>query len=381
MTSPAMSPGARQDLLVLALSAFLAGCASLSPINAAARAGELERLRALLDEDARRVNEPDPLGWTPLHFAAQRGGPESVQLLLARGANPNARLRSTGGTVLHVAAASGNAESVALLLSHGAQPEAPDHHEWTPLHRAAIRGEPSVAESLLAAGANAVAWSRTNITPAQVAADHGHATLAELLLARGRRSLPVAFDFSGQCRWPVGDTSRFSYGCLGDAYRLHLNEAGPVHVVANLGVEATSVRVEVQTRVETGRSTEPGAALLGVGCMSERWAGYLAFVRTNGAWAIMRLEGKFKQLAAANAPSPRSVPADRPYALALECHNDPGGDTQVAFWVDGVRVGSASDPGRSAAIRGAALYADAFPGTVAFDDLVVRDLDQRPSLP
>jgi hypothetical protein len=56
----------------------------------AAAFGRVERLRALLDENAERVGESSPDGFTPLHLAIFGGSLEAAGLLIERGADPRA---------------------------------------------------------------------------------------------------------------------------------------------------------------------------------------------------------------------------------------------------------------------------------------------------
>ena len=131
-----MRADAAFGILLVMLTAILPACAQLTGIHAAARAGDVAQVRALLDKDAALVNALESAGWTPLHFAAQQGHQELAELLLARGADIHARLKYTGGTPLHVAASTGHASIVALLLAKGANANTTDDNEWTPLHRA-----------------------------------------------------------------------------------------------------------------------------------------------------------------------------------------------------------------------------------------------------
>ncbi len=63
-----------------------------SPINQAARAGNVKLLKLLVAAGA-DVNKPNARGYTALHLAVGRQSLESVQYLLASGANPNALMR------------------------------------------------------------------------------------------------------------------------------------------------------------------------------------------------------------------------------------------------------------------------------------------------
>jgi ankyrin repeat protein len=95
---------------------------------AAARTGDVPRLRALLDEhpDKRFVRDK-PYEWTLLHAAASRDqnsnapkdGLGAVNLLLERGLDPNARERGDNTYAMHWAAAAGDLPVVRRLADAG----------------------------------------------------------------------------------------------------------------------------------------------------------------------------------------------------------------------------------------------------------------------
>ena len=72
----------------------------LGDLHAAARAGDLETVQALLEKGA-AVNEYDQLGGTPLHDAAWNGDPAILSLLLDR---LDHYLRHRPALVAHIAA-------------------------------------------------------------------------------------------------------------------------------------------------------------------------------------------------------------------------------------------------------------------------------------
>jgi len=53
----------------------------------AAKQGDLERVKGILETDDRLANLRDESGATPLHYAAMNGHRQIVQLLLERGAD------------------------------------------------------------------------------------------------------------------------------------------------------------------------------------------------------------------------------------------------------------------------------------------------------
>jgi ankyrin repeat protein len=90
----------------------------------AAALGDLDRVRALLDEDPGRISEARPNGKRALSSAVEFGHHDIVKLLLERGADPNwpEGTYAPRGVALHAAARAGDRPVVELLLDHGADP-------------------------------------------------------------------------------------------------------------------------------------------------------------------------------------------------------------------------------------------------------------------
>ena len=89
----------------------------MAPIHNAARNGNLNRVKTLLNQGV-HVNSRDEHGATPLHWAAWMGRLNIIQELLRRGAHLNPRTRS-GMTPLHIAS---HIYPVHALLKAGANP-------------------------------------------------------------------------------------------------------------------------------------------------------------------------------------------------------------------------------------------------------------------
>jgi ankyrin repeat protein len=192
-------------VLLGSLPVALVGCVTLlavlgwssasfgGEIHDAARNGDLERVKALLNANPKVVfsldTNGDEEGCTPLHFAALNGHLDVVALLLASGAEVNATNR-TGWTPLHVAAEMGWPDVAALLLTNHAEVNARDKDRDTPLHVAAetagmvaSMGRKDVAGLLVANGAKVDATNSAGETPLHVAAARGSRGVAALLLA------------------------------------------------------------------------------------------------------------------------------------------------------------------------------------------------------
>lgn len=183
-------------------------------IHDAAKAGNIEKVRALLLADPNLVSskvQPDvtPLhlaageghkdivelllsykadvaaksigGFTPLHYAAMGGRMHVVELLLANKADVNAQAGRM--TPLCFAARKGYKDVVALLVASGATVDVKMPLRYTPLHDAAKGGYLDVAELLLANKADVNARNTFSFTPLHYAALEGHLDVVKLLLA------------------------------------------------------------------------------------------------------------------------------------------------------------------------------------------------------
>jgi uncharacterized protein len=144
--------------------------ATLSLFEAAA-AGEVERVEQLLETAAQAVNGYSADGWTPLHLAAFFGHHHLAELLLDRGADPRAvSHNANANTPLHAALAGGHMMTAGLLLGRGADVNAADGEGWRPLHIAAAGQAPvDLLKALVAQGADVRATNGAGQTALDVA--------------------------------------------------------------------------------------------------------------------------------------------------------------------------------------------------------------------
>ena len=173
-----------------AASADVAG-GSGRQLHAAASAGDVFRLRALLDGGA----DPNALnkhGFAPLHLAAASKGAAAeaaIETLVRGGAAVNARDASTdidgGRTALHHALMHGRGSHVALLCSLGADASIANGRGYTPLHHAAERAEASVVAALLRCGASLEARGKNGYSALHLAAFNGREEMGAALLEAG----------------------------------------------------------------------------------------------------------------------------------------------------------------------------------------------------
>jgi len=152
----------------------------------AAATGQIERLHALLADDASQANAYAPDGFTPLGLATFFGHPATVDVLLAAGADVN--LASREGmkvTPLASAAAARHSAIAQKLIAHGADVNARSASDFTPLHSAAANGDLEMANLLLDHGAEINSKSSDGKTPLSFARQQNRAEMETFLVARG----------------------------------------------------------------------------------------------------------------------------------------------------------------------------------------------------
>ena len=170
-------------------AALLMGATLLSgsPLVDAARRGEVELVRSMLDDGA-DVNAAQGDGLTALHASAERGHVEIARLLIAAGADLDAETRIGHYTPLHLAGRGGHGHVVLALAEAGADvSRATSNTGVTPLHLAAsaVGGEPAVATLLDHGAAVNAREASAGQTPLMFAAAYDRAAAVRELLSRG----------------------------------------------------------------------------------------------------------------------------------------------------------------------------------------------------
>ena len=189
----------------------------------AAKAGEVEEVRARLLEGAIEVDAVDKYGCTALQWACAKGHADCIKLLLEAdaekdmgkvatdglnfiaspvwncsygghaeglrilleaGANPRTA-NEDGETAVFITSSFGHTECLRLLLDAGADKNKPNRNGWTPIWVSSRNGRTDCLKLLFMAGADATiaphsGWARGR-TPLQIATERGHNACAALL--------------------------------------------------------------------------------------------------------------------------------------------------------------------------------------------------------
>ena len=128
----------KKILLSIIAALVLVGCTPT--LHKAAREGDADRVRKLLDAGADvnvRNADKQRLQYTPLHWAAYYGHLEIAEILISRGADLDAE-DPDYSTPLYLAAEEGHPKVVEFLISKGAEVNVKSSRwGYPPLHRAA----------------------------------------------------------------------------------------------------------------------------------------------------------------------------------------------------------------------------------------------------
>jgi len=147
----------------------------------AAGAGNMEKVRSLLDEGLKINKTTDTNGQLALSVAARAGQVEMVRYLLSQGAKVNASDRIT--SPFYEAVDGGNLEIVRLFISKGAKVNGKlPQSDQTPLFAAARNGSVDILTELLNNKAKVNVADETGLTPLMVAAYEGNIRVLKILL-------------------------------------------------------------------------------------------------------------------------------------------------------------------------------------------------------
>lgn len=121
----------------------------------AAKSGNAEKLRVLLEANPNVIHARDTDGSTALHCATWKGHQAVVAFLLSAGADVNIHSNNEhwGTTPLHAAAHANQAVIAQMLIDNGADVNAHDKDGKTPLHHTTFHKAKAAAKVLQNNGA------------------------------------------------------------------------------------------------------------------------------------------------------------------------------------------------------------------------------------
>ncbi len=175
----------KKGLIPLGLALVLvgAGVADPPPLIEAAKGGDWEAVRVLLEQGA-DVTATAPDGATALHWASYWDDVETARLLIRAGAEVSAA-NDLGATPLWIASLNGSVSMAATLLEAGADPNVALLSGESPVMTASRTGNPQVVERLLASGADPNARATRGQTALMWAAGQRHSDVVGVLLEYG----------------------------------------------------------------------------------------------------------------------------------------------------------------------------------------------------
>lgn len=150
----------------------------------ATASGRAQLVSEILDHDSAQAKAWSADGFTALHFASFFNQPTIARELVRRGADVAAvSMNPMEVTPLHSAAAAHATEIVRMLVESDAPVNAKQHGGWTALHAAADNGDEEMIKILLQHGADPLAQNDDGKTPAQIARLKGREKALQLLSA------------------------------------------------------------------------------------------------------------------------------------------------------------------------------------------------------
>jgi len=165
---------------------FLVSRGAVLELHEAAAAGDLARVRELVDKDAALARSYSSDGFPVVALAAFFGNLEIGKYLHAKGADINAAATNGSGyNALTAAVTSGHTEIVKWLLENGADPNYRYANNYSPLLNAAANGHLEILKLLQARGADLHAKTSDGKNALAYAEERKHTAVADYLRAQG----------------------------------------------------------------------------------------------------------------------------------------------------------------------------------------------------
>ena len=155
-------------------------------LHEAAAAGDLPRVKELVEADPSLAKSYSPDGFPVLALAAVFGNLEVAKYMHAKGGDLNVvATNGSGYTALTGAVASGHTEIVKWLLENGVSANYSYANGYTPLLTAAANGHLEILKALLDHGADLYAKTTDGKNALAYADERKHTSVAEFLRAKG----------------------------------------------------------------------------------------------------------------------------------------------------------------------------------------------------
>ena len=132
---------------------FYASPASAQELLDAVRAGDLAKVKTIIERNPKIVNDPNAAGETILFAAIAARQPAMIEYFIAQGADVNVRTNSLMTPLLAACRRNLPLDSIKLLVERGADVKAASKYQGRPLDIAAENGDETIVRYLMSQGA------------------------------------------------------------------------------------------------------------------------------------------------------------------------------------------------------------------------------------
>jgi hypothetical protein len=163
---------------------FALSVTAAEPIVEAAKNGDFQSVKNILENEPAKIDAKDEEGYTPLHWACMRAHWDIANYLIEKGADLNV-VGGDGGTQINWAVHHDNVDIIKALIEKGAKLNIRNQWGMTELHTAIWRGNIHVVEYLLDHGSDPNIKTNEGWTAMHYAYRSGHDDVIALLKKRG----------------------------------------------------------------------------------------------------------------------------------------------------------------------------------------------------